>query len=227
MHHQPPGWSVVAWRETFPSKGAFSWPLLLSFSHITYADSLELKLEDFVHTCSARTPPRLWNNSGPPPLPQPLEGLWWLLGLKERWFSWELYSYCGQPWFGCLAMCLCQPFGLGSLLHPHSSPRLCWKRQHPVTPTKVATEQKTSWKMFSIPLLSVHLIASRVFSSHIFSFPFLESVVSKEVYLTDAVLSLPHPGYCKDEKSRRIWQMCSQGSLKQENRYMLSSVKIL
>lgn len=168
VHHQPPGWSVVAWRETSPSTGAFSWPQLLSFSHITYADSLGLKLEDFVHTCSARTPPRLWNNSAPPPLLQPLEGLWWLLGSKDRWFSWELYSYCGQIWFGCLAMCLCQPFGLGRVLHPHSSPRLCWKRQHPVTPTKVATEQKTSWKMLSISLLSVHLIASRVFSSHIF-----------------------------------------------------------
>lgn len=64
------------WRETFPSTEAFSWPQLLNISHISYVDSLEPKLEAFAHTCSAGTPPRLWNKCAPPSLLQPLEGVW-------------------------------------------------------------------------------------------------------------------------------------------------------
>lgn len=166
----------MAWRETSPPTGAFSWPQMLNFSHITYVDSLEPKLEAFAHTCFARTPPRLWNKSVPPSLLQTLEGLWWLLCSKERWFSWELYSYCEQFWFRCPAMpamCLtqCAPWAL----HPP-------KKAAPNKSCQGGRVQRAENILedvtYTLPKGAPYCIQSFLLS---YTFPFLESIASKEV----------------------------------------------
>lgn len=79
-------------------------------------------LPEHLQACGTRVPHH--------PFCHPLKG--YGSRFARRLFSWEVYPYCGQFWFGCPAMpamCLCQsaPFGLGRVFHPCSSPRLLEK----------------------------------------------------------------------------------------------------